>query len=47
MSEGPQLFETRMGQKFYNRDVPDLLKALERIADALEKLAAARTGSQP
>ena len=36
---GPRLFETRMGQQFYSRDVPDLVKALERIATALEALA--------
>ncbi len=29
-------FQTRMGQKFYEADVPRIAKALERIADALE-----------
>jgi hypothetical protein len=35
-----QFFETVMGHKFYGADVPRALKALERIADALEKLEA-------
>lgn len=34
---GPQFFQTPMGRKFYERDVPDIAKQLERIADALEK----------
>lgn len=29
-------FETRMGHKFYNHDVPKLIQTLERIADAIE-----------
>ena len=33
---GPEFFQTRMGQKFYEADVPRMIKALERIADALE-----------
>ena len=28
---------TRMGQKFFNADVPRLIRVLERIADTLEK----------
>lgn len=28
---------TRMGQKFFNADVPRLIKVLERIAKQLEK----------
>lgn len=27
---------TKMGQKFYNSDIPKIAKSLERIADALE-----------
>lgn len=33
---GPEFFETGMGRKFFECDVPRLAKALERIADALE-----------
>lgn len=33
---GPEFFQTRMGQKFYEYDVPRLAEALERLADQLE-----------
>lgn len=33
----PQFFQTKMGMKFFNADVPRLIRALERIADQLEK----------
>jgi hypothetical protein len=33
-----QFFETQMGRKFYDCDVPKAVRALERIADALEAL---------
>lgn len=36
----PRFFETRMGRKFYEADVPRLIKVLERIADALDRVAA-------
>jgi hypothetical protein len=32
----PDFYLTKMGQKFYNSDVPKIAKSLERIADALE-----------
>jgi hypothetical protein len=32
-----EFFQTRMGKKFYDADVPRITKALERIADALEE----------
>lgn len=32
-----QFHETSLGKRFYAKDVPDLIKVLERIADALEK----------
>ena len=32
----PDFYLTKMGQKFYNADVPKIAKSLERIADALE-----------
>lgn len=35
---GPEFFQTRMGVKFYEGDVPRIGKALTRIADALEGL---------
>lgn len=34
---GPQFFQTGMGQKFFEVTVPRMVKALERIADALEE----------
>jgi len=36
---GAELHETMMGQKFYNHDIPQIVKALNRIADALDKIA--------
>lgn len=30
-------FETRMGHKFFDNDVPRMIKAVERVADAMEK----------
>lgn len=33
---GPEFFQTRMGQKFYEADVPRIVKSLERIAEMLE-----------
>jgi len=41
MSNGETpFFQTRMGDKFYNGTMPNLVKALERIADSLEAIAA-------
>lgn len=34
---GPEFFQTRMGQVFYEATVPRIATALERIADAMEK----------
>jgi hypothetical protein len=39
---GPDFFQTRMGHHFYESTAPRIAKALERIADALEKQNAAR-----
>lgn len=36
MSTGPEFFQTMMGRKFFDADVPRFLRVLERIADALE-----------
>lgn len=37
MSNGPKFFQTMMGKKFYEADVPRLVRVLERIAKALEQ----------
>lgn len=34
---GPEFFQTYMGRKYYERDVPRIVEALERIAMAMEK----------
>lgn len=34
----PQFHETRMGHEFYQGQIPQLIKALNRIGDNLEKL---------
>ncbi len=34
-----QFFQTRMGRAFYDRDVPAIAQALERIAGALEAIS--------
>lgn len=33
----PQFHETGYGQAFFNRQLPELIKNMGRIADALEK----------
>lgn len=33
----PQFFQTRMGVKFFQSDIPRLVAALERIAKQLEE----------
>ena len=32
------LHKTRMGEKFFAKSLPDLIRAIERLAAALEKL---------
>lgn len=32
-----EFFQTKMGHKFFNKDFPRLVRALEKIADMLEK----------
>jgi hypothetical protein len=39
MSNGPEFFQTRMGMRFFEAEVPRFLKAVERIADALAAMA--------
>ena len=41
MSE-PKFFQTRMGQRFYERTMPELVRQLERLNALLERLVAAR-----
>ncbi len=36
MSSGPEFFQTMMGRKFYEHDVPKIVEALLRVAVALE-----------
>jgi hypothetical protein len=36
---GPEFFQTHMGRKFFQSDVPKMVILLERIAKALEDLA--------
>lgn len=35
----PPFYKTRMGQQFYERTIPDLIRQLERLNDVLERLA--------
>ncbi len=35
---GPQFFETALGRKFFQSDVPKMVRLMERIAEALESL---------
>ncbi len=35
-------YKTRMGEKFYCKTVPDLIRQLERLNAVLERLAEAR-----
>ena len=37
MSE-PKFFQTRMGQRFYEHTMPELVRQLERLNELLEKL---------
>ena len=38
MSE-PKFFQTRMGQRFYEHTMPELVRQLERLNEVLERLA--------
>jgi len=37
--EWPPFYRTKMGEKFYCKTVPDLIKAVERLADRLAEQA--------
>jgi len=39
---GPGFFQTAMGRTFYEANVPRMVRALERIAVALEKILESR-----
>lgn len=34
---GPEFFQTRMGQKFYEADVPRIVEALQSIAKEMKR----------
>lgn len=34
---GPDFFQTGMGRKHYEHDIPELIKAVNRLAEAIEK----------
>ncbi len=34
---GPEFFQTRMGQKFFEADVPNMINAMNRLAKAIEE----------
>lgn len=34
---GPQLFQTRYGKRFFDSQLPKLIEAINRLADAVEK----------
>jgi hypothetical protein len=37
---GPQFHETRMGVRFYEHTLPELMRQIARLADAVERLIA-------
>ncbi len=45
MSE-PKFFQTRMGQRFYEHTVPELVRQLARLNDLVERLVAAQEGRE-
>ena len=45
MSE-PQFFHTRMGQRFYEHTMPELVRQLERLNELLERLLMAQERKQ-
>jgi hypothetical protein len=38
---GPEFYETRSGRQFYEATVPELVRQVARLADAMERVAAA------
>jgi len=43
---GPEFFQTRMGQKFYEHDVPQISEALQALAKCVEPLQTIAKGLQ-
>ena len=44
---GPEFFQTQMGRRFYEHSVPELVKQIARVADALEALLAVLPKQEP
>ena len=42
-----QFHETRLGRMFYERDVPELVRQLQRLNEALERIAEGFVKSEP
>jgi hypothetical protein len=42
MSDGPEFYQTGYGKRFFDSQLPDLIKQLTRIADALEAILRSR-----
>ena len=40
------LHKTRMGEKFFCKTMPDLIRQLERLNDVLERLVEAQAGRE-
>lgn len=40
---GPEFFQTPMGRKFFERDLPELITQLSRLATSIERLSIAKT----
>jgi hypothetical protein len=34
---GPEFFQTGYGRRFFDAQLPDLIKSIERLADSVEK----------
>ena len=43
---GPEFFQTRMGRKFYESDVPAISDSLSKIAKELQTLTAGKEGRE-
>lgn len=37
MSNGPKFFQTPMGRHYFEKQLPDQIKAMNRLAEAIEK----------
>ena len=43
---GPQFHETEYGRRFFGKQLPDLIKAINRLADAVEEANKKNTTSE-